>query len=74
MSAPMNAADISERTIRDLVDSHPGILTVLGPLGSDRCCGGAHPLGEALDLHGVEREPVLGDVLAVVISDEQQGS
>lgn len=70
----MTTSDISERTIRDLVDRHPDVLTVLGPLGIDLCCGGAHPLGEALDLHGIEREPVLRDVAAVVAADEGQGS
>ena len=64
-------AGIAERTIRELVDRHPAVLTVLGPLGIDLCCGGAHPLGEALDLHGIEREPVLRDVAAVVADDEQ---
>ena len=73
-SVKVNVSDISERTIRDLVDRHPDVLAVLGPLGIDLCCGGAYPLGEALDLHGIEREPVLRDVVAVVIADEEKGS
>jgi iron-sulfur cluster repair protein YtfE (RIC family) len=41
-------------------------LTVLQPLGIDLCCGGGHPLGEALDLHGIDRETVLSQVARVI--------
>jgi hypothetical protein len=52
--------------IRDLVDAYPMTLTVLQPLGIDLCCGGGHPLGEALDLHGIDRETVLSQVARVI--------
>ena len=37
----------------------------------DLCCGGDHPLGEALDLHGIERETVLPQI-ARIIADSSQ--
>lgn len=52
--------------IRDLVAAYPQTMTVLGPLGIDLCCGGGHPLGEALDLHGIDRASVLPRIAAVV--------
>ncbi len=50
---------IASRTIRELVDTYPALLGLLAPLGIDLCCGGIHPLGEALDLRGIDRDPVL---------------
>ena len=64
---------ISDRLIRDLITEYPDVLTVLAPYGIDLCCGGNHPLGEALDLHGVPREPVLANV-AQVIARQTGGS
>ena len=58
--------ELAERTINDLVAAYPEVMTILGPLGIDLCCGGLHPLGTALDLHGFERAPVLAQVVAVV--------
>ena len=67
-SATVAQADVplANRLIRDLVDAYPATLTVLGPLGIDLCCGGGHPLGEALDLHGIDRETVLPRVASVI--------
>ena len=48
-------------------------MTVLGPLGIDLCCGGAHPLGEALDLHGLERVTVLSRITALVTASGGEG-
>ncbi len=61
---------LSAMTIRDLVDRWPTTMEVLTPLGIDLCCGGAHPLGEALDLHGFDRAEVLPKVVAVVAAAE----
>jgi hypothetical protein len=55
---PQADADLAAMTIRDLIAIEPRALEILAPYGIDLCCGGGHPLGEALDLHGVEREPV----------------
>jgi iron-sulfur cluster repair protein YtfE (RIC family) len=41
-------------------------MRVLAPLGIDLCCGGGHPLGEALDLHGLDRPAVLAEVEQIV--------
>ena len=67
------AEELAERTINDLVAAYPEVMTVLGPLGIDLCCGGLHPLGTALDLHGFDRDPVLDQVVAVVRSRDERG-
>jgi iron-sulfur cluster repair protein YtfE (RIC family) len=64
---------LTEWTIRELVERYPETMTVLGPLGIDLCCGGAHPLGEALDLHGLERATVLSRITAVVAASGGEG-
>ena len=69
---PQAGAPLADWLIRDLVDGYPGTLSVLGPLGIDLCCGGDHPLGEALDLHGIERETVLPQI-ARIIADSSSG-
>ena len=61
-----DAPAIEAMLIRDLVEAYPETMEVLGPLGIDLCCGGGHPLGEALDLHGFPRQPTLDAVAAVV--------
>lgn len=78
MNATANAPHITDeqleqvanRTIADLVDHAPGTMTVFSSLGLDLCCGGGHPLGEALTLHGIEAEPVLRQV-ALIVSESQ---
>jgi len=59
-------APLADRLIRDLVAAHPETLGVLAPLGIDLCCGGGHPLGGALDLHGLDRDAILPRVARVV--------
>lgn len=63
---PPAAANLEDWLIRDLVDAYPQTMTVLGPLGIDLCCGGGHPLGEALDLHGIDRETVLPRIASII--------
>jgi hypothetical protein len=41
-------------------------MMVLEPLGIDLCCGGAHPLGEALDLHGIDRDRAVPQVVSII--------
>ena len=60
------AEELAGVTIRELVAAYPATMTVLGPLGIDLCCGGAHRLGDALDLHGLPRAEVLSAISAVV--------
>jgi iron-sulfur cluster repair protein YtfE (RIC family) len=63
-------AEIANRTISDLVEHAPGTMTVFSSLGLDLCCGGGHPLEEALALHGIEPDPVIRQV-AVIVSESQ---
>jgi iron-sulfur cluster repair protein YtfE (RIC family) len=63
---------LEDRLIRDLVDAYPQTLEVLGPLGIDLCCGGGHPLGEALDLHGIDRGAVLPRVARVIAGSDTE--
>lgn len=62
--------EVANRTISDLVEHAPGTMTVFSSLGLDLCCGGGHPLGEALALHGIEPDPVLWQV-ALIVSESQ---
>lgn len=62
--------EIANRRISDLVEHAPGTMTVLSMYGLDLCCGGGHRLGEALELHGIEPEPVLRQV-AIIVSESQ---
>ncbi|HEU0113642.1 MAG TPA: DUF542 domain-containing protein, partial [Thermomicrobiales bacterium] len=71
--ATPDAADLAGRTIRDLVAAYPETLDVLAPLGIDLCCGGGHPLGEALDLHGIDRtEPMAA--IARIVAQRRDGA
>jgi regulator of cell morphogenesis and NO signaling len=63
-------AETANRTITDLVEHAPGTMPVFSSLGLDLCCGGGHPLGEALALHGIEPEPVIRQV-ALIVSESQ---
>lgn len=62
---------LTTMTIRDLVAAYPATMEVLAPLGIDLCCGGAHPLGEALDLHGIARADVLPAVARLTAAPDR---
>mgnify|MGYP000099462809 CR=1 FL=1 len=62
---PVEEIELAQMTIRDMTEIEPRTLDLLGPLGIDLCCGGAHPLGEALDLHGIDRATVMPQLLAL---------
>lgn len=64
---------LMQTPIRDLVDRYPDVMAILEPLGIDLCCGGAHPLGEALDLHGIDRARVIPQVAGIVASSGTRG-
>jgi iron-sulfur cluster repair protein YtfE (RIC family) len=66
ISSALTLDELMETTIRDLVANYPDTMGVLAPYGIDLCCGGAHKLGEALDLHGVARDEVLPEIARVV--------
>ncbi|HEY7031190.1 MAG TPA: DUF542 domain-containing protein [Thermomicrobiales bacterium] len=57
--AGLDEQTLAATTVRDLVAAYPATMEILAPLGIDLCCGGAHRLGEALDLHGIARGEVL---------------
>jgi iron-sulfur cluster repair protein YtfE (RIC family) len=63
---------ITEILIRDLVEQYPDTMRVLSPLGIDLCCGGGHPLGEALDLHEIDRATVLPQIEQIVATQSGQ--
>ncbi len=62
--------EVANRKIADLVEQVPATMPVFSALGLDLCCGGGHPLGEALSLHGIEAAPVLQQV-AQIVADSQ---
>lgn len=64
-AAPEGAA-LASTLIRDLVETYPETMAVLAPLGIDLCCGGGHALGEALTLHGLDRDAVLPQIAGIV--------
>ncbi len=64
--AALTEADLATITVRDLVDAEPRAMEILAPYGIDLCCGGAHPLGEALDLHGIDRDEVIARVAGLI--------
>jgi iron-sulfur cluster repair protein YtfE (RIC family) len=66
-SATTPSLPIADTLIRDIVERYPDTMRVLAPLGIDLCCGGGHPLGEALDLHGLDRPAVLAEVEQVIV-------
>jgi iron-sulfur cluster repair protein YtfE (RIC family) len=70
-SGSIDERGLAATTIRDLVAAYPETMEILAPLGIDLCCGGAHPLGEALDLHGIAREDVLAAVARLVATPER---
>lgn len=76
MNVPINRPEaqiereLAAVTIRELTAAYPDTLAILAPYGIDLCCGGAHPLGEALELHGAPREAVLRAVAAAVAAAE----
>ena len=64
---PLNEAELAAMTIRDITDVDPRVLELLAPLGIDLCCGGGHPLGAALDLHGIDRTQVMPQLVAMAL-------
>jgi iron-sulfur cluster repair protein YtfE (RIC family) len=62
-------AGLAATTIRDLIEIEPRALEILAPYGIDLCCGGGHPLGEALDLHGADRDDVIARIAALAAGD-----
>jgi iron-sulfur cluster repair protein YtfE (RIC family) len=63
---------ITDTLIRDLVEQYPDTMRVLSPLGIDLCCGGGHPLGEALDLHEIDRATVLPQIEQIGAAQTEQ--
>ena len=63
-------AEIASTTIARLVEMAPGTMSVFSMLGLDMCCGGGHPLEEALTLHGIPADPIIYDI-ALIVSESQ---
>ena len=66
ISATPEDDTLARTLIRDLVATYPDTMAVLAPLGIDLCCGGSHPLGEALTLHGLDRDAVLPQIAGII--------
>lgn len=66
LAATPNETALLSMTIRELVERYPETMEVLAPLGIDLCCGGAHQVGEALDLHHANRDEVVPRLLAII--------
>ena len=65
----LTETDLAAITIRDLIEIEPRAMEILAPYGIDLCCGGGHPLGEALDLHGVDRDDVIVRIADLIAGD-----
>ncbi len=63
---PTTTRRVDAMLIRHLVGQFPATMPLLVELGLDLCCGGGHPLGEALDLHGLLRDEVLARIDAII--------
>ena len=48
-----------ERTINEVVQSHPRVLPILNGYGLDTCCGGPLSLSEAARRHNVDLDELL---------------
>ncbi|MCA9862014.1 MAG: DUF542 domain-containing protein [Thermomicrobiales bacterium] len=57
---------LASTLVRDLVETYPDTMAILAPLGIDLCCGGSHPLGEALTLHGIDQDTVLPQIAGII--------
>jgi iron-sulfur cluster repair protein YtfE (RIC family) len=64
-SLPTTEQEIAAMTIRNLVEIEPRAMEIVAPLDIDLCCGGAHPVGEALDLHGIDRTEMMPRLTAL---------
>jgi iron-sulfur cluster repair protein YtfE (RIC family) len=66
-NAPMiQTEDVSSLTIRELTALVPETMAILAPLGIDLCCGGAHQLGTALELHGIDPDAIMPEIERLV--------
>lgn len=70
MRLPLDRAVLTEMTLRDIVDLEPRALEVLAPYGFDLCCGGGHTLGKALELHEVDPDVVLPQLVNLAADDK----
>ena len=69
---PVTQTPVTDTLIRDLVEQYPDTMRVLSPLGIDLCCGGGHPLGEALDLHQIDRSTAIPQIEQIVAESTRQ--
>ena len=72
MLSQSQAVTVGDMLIRDLVEAFPDTLRILAPLGIDLCCGGGHPLAEALTLHGFDPSVVVPQIELIVSGSSQQ--
>jgi regulator of cell morphogenesis and NO signaling len=54
-----------DMTINEIIALHPASVEVFQRHGMDSCCGGALPVLEAAQRHGVDREVLLAELATV---------
>jgi NnrS protein/Domain of Unknown function (DUF542) len=59
-------------TVRDLLQGHPDLSSVLAAHGLDACCGGLHPLKDACAAKGLDLAEVLADLESAHAAAEAQ--
>lgn len=53
------ATPLAERALNEIVAQNPDALPILTSFGLDTCCGGALPLREAAERHGLALSELL---------------
>ena len=70
-SETLDDVSLSCFLVRTIVAAYPETMTILAPLGIDLCCGGAHSLGEALSLHGIDQNEVLPRIASIIVESSR---
>lgn len=56
---------IGDMHINDLVESAPDTSPVLAKFGLELCCDDEHSVEEALELRGIDSEPVIRELASI---------
>ena len=58
-----------ETTVNEAAARFPATLRVFGAHGIDSCCGGARPLAEVAERHGLDLDELLAELRAAAESE-----